>query len=269
MFEFVEKVEPVEGLTLGCSFRGDDLGKIPQRTYHVSRTADGLKSFAVWSGPAWPPIAEDAQTLAMALAETLEVNTVETFLSFINANPSQRQQLLDLAGAAGRLEEIEEELAEPGPEKDAAATREQTRAHAERVISEADLTAQAGLERAQRRLDESERGAKMLRERAAAEVARLQTEAHEHRRAVRDEATTTLAAARADADNTRAEAHELLAQARVEVGALAERRDDITEQLSYLSGVIEALAVPEHSAAVAEDTKADHDPTTQETIGTR
>lgn len=121
MFEFVEKVEPVEGLTLGCSFRGDDLGKIPQRTYHVSRTADGLKSFAVWSGPAWPPIAEDAQTLAMALAETLEVNTVETFLSFINANPSQRQQLLDLAGAAGRLEEIEEELAEPGPEKDATA----------------------------------------------------------------------------------------------------------------------------------------------------
>ena len=109
----------------------------------------------------------------------------------------------------------------------------------------------------------------MLRERAAAEVARLQTEAHEHRRVVRDEATTTLAAARADADTIRAEAHDILAQARSEVGALAERRDDITEQLGYLSGVIEALAVPEHFATVAQDTTPQHDPTTQETIGTR
>jgi len=33
------------------------------------------------------------------------------------------------------------------------------------------------------------------------------------------------------------------------VKALAQRRDDITAQLSHLSGVIEALAVPEHSAA--------------------
>src|SRR5262249_21143162 len=112
MLEFVEKVEPVESLTLRCSFRGEDLGDVPQRTYHVRRAGDsGFQGFAVWSGPAWPPIPEDAQTLAMALAETLEVNTVETFLSFINASPSQRQQLLDLAGAAERLEEVEQELA--------------------------------------------------------------------------------------------------------------------------------------------------------------
>jgi hypothetical protein len=111
MLEFVEKVEPVESLTLSCSFRGEDLGDIPQRTYHVRRAGDsGFQGFAVWSGPAWPPLPEDAQTLAMALAETLEVNTVETFLSFINANPSQRQQLLDLAGAGERLEEVEQEL---------------------------------------------------------------------------------------------------------------------------------------------------------------
>lgn len=123
MLEFVEKVEPVESLTLSCSFRGEDLGDIPQRTYYVRRAGDsGFQGFAVWSGPAWPPIAEDAQTLAMALAETLEVNTVETFLSFINANPSQRQQLLDLAGAAERLEEVEQDLASSavgdGPDSD-------------------------------------------------------------------------------------------------------------------------------------------------------
>ena len=139
--------------------------------------------------------------------------------------------------------------------KDTIARRKHAQAHAERVIAEADLTARAGLERAQRRLDEAEAGARVLRERAASEVARLQVEAHDHRRAVRDEATTTLAAARADADTNRAEARGLLTQARAEVKVLAQRRDDITAQLSRLSGVIEALAVPEHSpvehAAVA------------------
>jgi len=110
---------------------------------------------------------------------------------------------------------------------------------------------------AQRRLDEAEGGARVLRERAASEVARLQTEAHEHRRAVREEATTTLAAARTDADAIRTEARDLLVHARSEVRVLAERRDDITEQLGHLSGVIEALAVSEHSAVVAEHLSRD------------
>ncbi|NHW46092.1 DUF3883 domain-containing protein [Paenarthrobacter sp. MSM-2-10-13] len=113
--EFAEKLEPVDTLSLSCSFRGQNLGQIPQRTYYVRRSEDsGFQGFAVWSGPAWPPIAEDAHTLAMALAETLEVNTVETFLSFINANPAQRQQLLDLAGAAEKLEEVQQDLADLG-----------------------------------------------------------------------------------------------------------------------------------------------------------
>ncbi len=137
-------------------------------------------------------------------------------------------------------------------ERDTVATREHVQAHAERVIAEADLTAQAALERGQRRLDEAESGSRVLRERAAAEVARLQTEAHEHRRAVREEATTTLAAARADADASRAQARDLLRKARAEVRALAARRDDITAQLGHLSGVIEALAVPERAALSAQ-----------------
>jgi hypothetical protein len=91
--------------------------RAPDRQIGAVRRRDHLRAaalcqgFAVWSGPAWPPIPEDAQTLAMAVAEALDVNTVETFLTFINANPSQRQQLLDLAGAAEHLEEVEQELA--------------------------------------------------------------------------------------------------------------------------------------------------------------
>ena len=137
-------------------------------------------------------------------------------------------------------------------EKDTIATRAHVLAHAGRVIAEADLTAQAALERGQRRLDEAESGSRVVRERAAAEVARLQTEASEHRRAVREEATSTLAAARADADANRAQARDLLKKARAEVRALASRRDDITAQLGHLSGVIEALAVPERTALTAQ-----------------
>ena len=140
-------------------------------------------------------------------------------------------------------------------DRDSVATRNHAAAQAERVTAEADLTAQAGLERAQRRLDEAETGARVLRERAAAEVARLQNEAHKHRRAVRDEATSTLAAARADADTNRAQARDLLTHARAEVSVLARRRDDIAAQLGHLSGVIEALAVPEHRPLdIAPDT---------------
>lgn len=120
LLEFVEKVEPVDSLTLGCTFRGEDLGEVPQRTFFVRRDQiRGFQGFIVWTGPAWPPIPEDAQTLAMAISETLRVNTVETFLSFINATPDQRRQLLELAGAAERLAEVESVQADPVAPEDA------------------------------------------------------------------------------------------------------------------------------------------------------
>ena len=161
-----------------------------------------------------------------------------------------RTAVAEAAGEAERLRAQATAILEAA-NKDTIATRDHALAHAERVVAEADLTAQAALERGQRRLDEAESGARLLRERAAEAVARLQTEAHEHRRAVRDEATATLAAARADADTSRAEARDLLTQARAEVKVLADRRDDITAQLGNLSGVIEALAVPERAATAA------------------
>ena len=54
----------------------------------------------------------------MALAEALEVNTVETFLSFINASPEMRRQLLDLAGASDKWQEVTEELADGDDDSD-------------------------------------------------------------------------------------------------------------------------------------------------------
>ena len=114
LLEFAHQVEPVESLTLTCAFRDEDLGVLPQRNYFVRRspTTQVFQGFIRWNGPAWPPAPEDAQSLAMALAEALGVNTVETFLSFISATESVRRQLLDLAGASDRLTEVERELAE-------------------------------------------------------------------------------------------------------------------------------------------------------------
>jgi hypothetical protein len=203
---------------------------------------------------------------AKAEADRLRLADLETSSIHVAASRRQLQDVISrvslrvrtaVAEAAAEAERLRAQAKAilDAAEKDTVATREHAEIHAERVISEADLTAQAALDRGQRRLDEAESGARVLRERAAEEVSRLQTEAHQHRRAVRDEATTTLAAARADADTSRTEARELLTRARAEVNALAERRDDITEQLSHLSGVIEALAVPERYAPAGRPAK--------------
>ena len=58
------------------------------------------------------------------------------------------------------------------------------------------------------------------------------------------EAQQIEAQAREHADDLRAQARKLLADAEARVAALNQRRDEITKELTQLSGVIEALAVP-------------------------
>ena len=93
---------------------------------------------------------------------------------------------------------------------------------------------------------EAETGARTLRERAADDLAAAQLEAHTLRRQSRAETTTLLTSARAEADQLRTEARQQLTAARNEVHALSQRRTQIESELGQLSGVIEALAVPEH-----------------------
>jgi hypothetical protein len=119
-------------------------------------------------------------------------------------------------------------------------------------------TERAADERAARRLEEAEKAARLVRERTAQEIERLQRETHESHRQAREELVTTTAQARADADRVREEARAMLERARSEVAALASRREDITTQLGHLSGVINALAVPEKAAnPSADDSVAD------------
>jgi hypothetical protein len=119
LVDFVELIEPVEELGLACTLDGQALEQQSRRNYFVRpRTAtQQFQGFVVWNGPAWPPAPDAAQSLAMALADTLGVNLVETFLAFITSDDSQRRQLLDIAGASGHYQDVLDELAEgPGDE---------------------------------------------------------------------------------------------------------------------------------------------------------
>lgn len=111
--EFIERVEPVESLGLRCRLEGVEL-EVEARPYFVAETGSqgSLPVFVVWEGArAWPPPPESRQGLAMALADALGINLVETFLAFIEYDGQQRQRLLDIAGATGFLAEVEAELA--------------------------------------------------------------------------------------------------------------------------------------------------------------
>jgi hypothetical protein len=126
---------------------------------------------------------------------------------------------------------------------DAIQVREEANADARRIVAEAQDTAAARLDRAERRLHEAEAGARAIREQVADELTKAQREIHEIRRAAKAEESQAVAAARAEADAVRATSRRLLAEAKTEVAALAAQRDAIAGELGNLSGVIDALAV--------------------------
>jgi hypothetical protein len=111
--QFVERVEPVLELALTCTLDGVRLEQVAERPYFVDASPPDLRrAFVVWDqSRTWPPPADAAQGLAMALADALGINLVETFLAFIQSDDAQRRRLLDIAGASTMLAEIEHELA--------------------------------------------------------------------------------------------------------------------------------------------------------------
>lgn len=113
LVEFARNIEPVDELDLACTLDGQPLERLSGRNYFVRRgPAHDFQGFVVWRGRAWPPAPETAQSLAMALADTLGVNLVETFLAFITSDDAHRRQLLDIAGASGHYADVLDELSE-------------------------------------------------------------------------------------------------------------------------------------------------------------
>jgi hypothetical protein len=110
--QFASAVEPVDALALTCTFNGTLIEVGTTREHFVTGQSSNqdLQAFVLWEGPAWPPAADEAQRLAMALADATGLNLVETFLAFLQSDREQRRRLLDISGATGFLQEIEEEL---------------------------------------------------------------------------------------------------------------------------------------------------------------
>ncbi|MEP7020122.1 MAG: hypothetical protein ABI808_05690 [Pseudonocardiales bacterium] len=139
---------------------------------------------------------------------------------------------------------------------DAIQIREEAAADSRRIVTEAQDTAAARLDRAERRLLEAESGARAVREQVAAELTKAQREIHELRRAAKAEEAEAVGAARAEADAVRTSSRRLLAEAKAELAALSAQRDAIAGELGNLSGVIDALAVsdaPEPARAKQPD----------------
>ena len=114
LIEFVEGIEPVDELDLTCKLDGDILQRQQDRGYYVraKSASEAFQGFIVWQGQSWPPEPVTAQNLAMALADTLGVNLVETFLAFITGDDRQRQNLLHISGAYGHYQDALDELSE-------------------------------------------------------------------------------------------------------------------------------------------------------------
>jgi len=115
LLDLLERIELVEALDLTCALDGRELGEASTRGYHVRPRAGGnpFQGFIVWDEESsWPPSSATAQRLAMAIADTLGVNLVETFLAFLTASESQRHELLEIAGASALYDEVLAELDE-------------------------------------------------------------------------------------------------------------------------------------------------------------
>ena len=137
----------------------------------------------------------------------------------------------------------------------AEATLRAAQADAARTLHDAELAARDRLESATREAEgvlarasaqkaEADDSARRIRERVNADLTKLRQDTFEQTSLTRAEAVQLLREARNDADRVRREADEMLWKARAEVSRLAARRDNIASELGHLSGVIEALAVP-------------------------
>ena len=104
----------MDELDVICTLDGEPLDRQSGHGYYVRprSQADGFQGFVVWAEPGWPPGPGTAQSLAMALADTLRVNLVETILAFITSDDQHQAQLLRIAGAFAHYQDVCEEIAE-------------------------------------------------------------------------------------------------------------------------------------------------------------
>ncbi len=105
---FIEIVEPVTHLALGCALDGRALAvSVDQRLAYVEFRDDGpTQALVVWGEHPWPPAEEEAEALATGLCEILGAGYFESFLALIQAGSARaRERLLRRAGAPWDVDE--------------------------------------------------------------------------------------------------------------------------------------------------------------------
>ncbi|MBU1433145.1 hypothetical protein KKF91_21620, partial [Myxococcota bacterium] len=108
---FLQGVEPVKALMLTTKLDGQLIGaaNVPVGVY-VDRDHPS-HAFVRWSSQAWPPVEEDAERLAEALAVLFGAPRYESFLTLIKArDEAARLRILRRAGASADLEEYQRRL---------------------------------------------------------------------------------------------------------------------------------------------------------------
>jgi hypothetical protein len=97
---FVKDAFPCHDLTVTCQLQGQKLD-ISRRSSFVRQ--EPFEAFIVWGGNPWPPTNEEAEALATAITELLDVTYFEPLLALLT-HTDGRDRLLHLAGASGNLE---------------------------------------------------------------------------------------------------------------------------------------------------------------------
>ena len=107
---FIQQVEPVERLEVRCDLDGRLLPVARERSAYVGSSADG-PWYLRWRSEPWsvPLGPEEAEALAVAITDLLQVAYFEPVLAILSAPAAGRARLLHLAGASSLLEAVRRE----------------------------------------------------------------------------------------------------------------------------------------------------------------
>jgi hypothetical protein len=100
--DFIDHVEPVTSLDLGCSLDEKAI-LVSEGSRDAFVNLDGIdtaKAFVVWGENPWPPSQQEAETLAGALCDVLGAGYFESFIALLQSeSKSLRERILRRAGA--------------------------------------------------------------------------------------------------------------------------------------------------------------------------
>lgn len=114
--EFVQNVTPVRQLHVACTLQGEQLMRAAPRQAFVDRSTGAPRAFVRWGENPWPPDPSEAEALAAAITDVLEVSYFEPLLALLVADGPGRDRLLHLAGATNNLEGARDTLNLEGSE---------------------------------------------------------------------------------------------------------------------------------------------------------